>query len=439
MVDFLIQSDHQSYAASLADCFGELVTRVCADDDLCVGDLQSFAREKLAVMSDATPAGPGPEALSDTNVAKIRYPTNQSQMAVAKIWEELLGIQHIGIDQDFLSLGGRSIVAVRMVALIEERLGKRISIADVIENPTIENIAAKLEDSESPRWRALIPIKSSGTKPPVFCIHAGGGHALFFRSIGEFLDEHRPLMALQPVGLDGECKPMRSFSEMASLFVDEILTVQSKSPLHLVGHCIGGRLLFAIAAELLARGHQVASLIVLDTYPPTRPVGNTEPLTPKRGLVVQLKNLASGRFRKAGLSLLRFGSSRLRKFIVPRFGSSLAKKMLVLDQVQRACFDADSKYVADVFDGKIHVIRAEDTLNIQLNFDAVCTAWEEVVLPIAHQKMFFEPDVKVLTRKIVEIVTKAEAASFPLLPQQSPEAVQGLENAHSTEAGEITK
>ena len=64
---------------------------------------------------------------------------------------------------------------------------------------------------------------------------------------------------------------------------------------------------------------------------------------------------------------------------------------------------------------------------------------EEVVLPIAHQKMFFEPDVKVLTRKIVEIVTKAEAASFPLLPQQSPEAIQGLENAHSTEAGEITK
>lgn len=67
--------------------------------------------------------------------------------ALTKLWEEVLHVSNIGIDDDFFELGGHSLPAIILVSLIEEQLKKEISITDAVKNPTIREMAAFLEST----------------------------------------------------------------------------------------------------------------------------------------------------------------------------------------------------------------------------------------------------------------------------------------------------
>ena len=67
--------------------------------------------------------------------------------ALTNVWEEVLHVSNIGIDDDFFELGGHSLPAIILVSLIEEQLKKEISITDAVKNPTIRKMAALLEST----------------------------------------------------------------------------------------------------------------------------------------------------------------------------------------------------------------------------------------------------------------------------------------------------
>jgi acyl carrier protein len=74
--------------------------------------------------------------------------------ALTNLWEEVLHVSNIGIDDDFFELGGHSLPAIILVSLIEQQLKKEISITDAVKNPTIREMAAFLENTSG-----------NGTKP----------------------------------------------------------------------------------------------------------------------------------------------------------------------------------------------------------------------------------------------------------------------------------
>ena len=67
---------------------------------------------------------------------------------MAAIWQELLGIGRIGVEDDFFDLGGHSLLATRFLVRLEERLGLRISIADFFSHPTVAELAVLCRDAE---------------------------------------------------------------------------------------------------------------------------------------------------------------------------------------------------------------------------------------------------------------------------------------------------
>ncbi len=67
--------------------------------------------------------------------------------ALTNLWEKVLHVSNIGIDDDFFELGGHSLPAIILVSLIEEQLKKEISITDAVKNPTIRKMAALLEST----------------------------------------------------------------------------------------------------------------------------------------------------------------------------------------------------------------------------------------------------------------------------------------------------
>ncbi|BAT54991.1 amino acid adenylation domain-containing protein [Nostoc sp. NIES-3756] len=194
-------------------------------------------------------------------------PTDEVELKLTQIWQEALGINFIGVKDNFFDLGGHSLVALRLLSLIEQTFGKSLPLSTFLQAPTVEQVAKILQQEESPTlWKPLIPIQPNGKKPPLFCIHAADGNVMVFHNLVANLDADQPVYALQPHGLDGK-KPFHTkIEDMASDYVREIRTIQPQGPYLLAGYSAGGVIAFEMAQQLVAQGEKVELLGLFDTY-----------------------------------------------------------------------------------------------------------------------------------------------------------------------------
>lgn len=76
---------------------------------------------------------------------EYRAPNNDIEQYLATLWETLLSVEQIGVNEDFFALGGNSLQAFRVVQRVRKELGVRIEIRDVLENSELRNLAALIE------------------------------------------------------------------------------------------------------------------------------------------------------------------------------------------------------------------------------------------------------------------------------------------------------
>ncbi|MEO3855328.1 SDR family NAD(P)-dependent oxidoreductase [Acrocarpospora sp. B8E8] len=72
-------------------------------------------------------------------------PENAAQRALAGFWEDSLGVDRVGVDDDFFDLGGNSLIAVQLVARIREHFRTELAVAVLFECRTVRNLAADIE------------------------------------------------------------------------------------------------------------------------------------------------------------------------------------------------------------------------------------------------------------------------------------------------------
>ncbi|WP_316736908.1 non-ribosomal peptide synthetase [Pedobacter aquatilis] len=195
-----------------------------------------------------------------------------NEILVSDIWKEILGIDNLKADDDFFELGGHSLLAVKVMVAIEKSTGKRLPLATLFNNSTIEKLARQLSD-EKPEfcWDALVPIKTKGSKTPIFLIHGGGLNILLFKSISNYFDDDQPVYGLQALGLNHPTDVPQTMNEIAKRYVKEILEVYPNGPYAIAGYSLGGFIAFEIAKELKSLGKEIKLLGVMDTY-----AGNNE-------------------------------------------------------------------------------------------------------------------------------------------------------------------
>jgi amino acid adenylation domain-containing protein len=73
-------------------------------------------------------------------------PRNETEKALTLIWEDVLNIKSIGVNDDFFELGGHSLNLTQVVNKIQKQLNKTIDFKNFFSNPTIEEVALKLSD-----------------------------------------------------------------------------------------------------------------------------------------------------------------------------------------------------------------------------------------------------------------------------------------------------
>ncbi|MGB9234323.1 MAG: condensation domain-containing protein [Terriglobales bacterium] len=208
-------------------------------------------------------AMPDPQKDSDSALDR---PADETEKKLQKIWESLLGVAPIGLNQEYFELGGTSILAVRLFARIAREFQRKLPLSVLFEAPTIAQLAKHLrEPVEQSAWSPLVVIQPKGSRPPFFCIHGGGGNVLIYRDLSRHLGPEQPFYGLQAQGLDGERPCLDKIEAMASLYVKEIRRIQPHGPYYLGGYCMGGTVAYEMAQLLKVQGEEVALLALFDT------------------------------------------------------------------------------------------------------------------------------------------------------------------------------
>ncbi len=208
----------------------------------------------------------------DPHDSGYRAPRTSREKALAGLFAQVLGLDRVGIDDDFFACGGHSLRVTRLVWHIRESMGIEAPIRLVFQYPTVAGLAEHLPMDtqvipfEDP-FAVVLPIRTEGTRPPLWWLHPGGGLSWPYMSFVRHLDPERPLYGIQARGFDRVTPPSSSITEMVDDYVDQILRMQTEGPYHVLGWSFGGTLAQAVAAQLQHRGHQVALVAILDAAP----------------------------------------------------------------------------------------------------------------------------------------------------------------------------
>jgi amino acid adenylation domain-containing protein len=212
---------------------------------------------------------PAPEDSRQASRDTFVSPRDDLELQLTKIWERVLGIQPIGITDNFFDLGGNSLTAVRLFAEIAATFEKNLPLSMLFKAPTIGQLAAVIrQDVAADIWSPLVEIKPGTAKSPLFCIHGGGFNILVYRDLALQLDADLPVYGLQARGLDSQQPLADSLEAMATDYINEIQRVQPVGPYLLAGLSNGGNIALEMAQQLHARGETVALVAMFDSYAP---------------------------------------------------------------------------------------------------------------------------------------------------------------------------
>ncbi len=205
------------------------------------GQLRTFLEERLPdymvpaafVQMEALPltqngkvdrrALPEPERSRPSLDRKYASPRDAIELELTNIWENVLGIEPIGIEDRFFDLGGHSLLAVRVVARIEKAFGKKLPLVSIFLAPTIEKLAERIRDelrgdSLAPA-SSVVALQPKGSRPPFFFVHgAGGGMFWGYVNLARRLGTDQPVFGLTSSGSDGSAE-FETIEEMAAHYI----------------------------------------------------------------------------------------------------------------------------------------------------------------------------------------------------------------------------
>nr|BFE63262.1 hypothetical protein GCM10020063_077880 [Dactylosporangium thailandense] len=227
---------------------------------------------------------PAPTVTRSAAVA-FAEPSTDAERLVAGIWQELLGVEKVGADDDFFDLGGHSLVATQVVARLR-KAGGGVSVLDVFQYKTVRELARLLSEPDRGPRRLLHeltrPVPPGQRLASIVAVPYGGGSAVVYQPLADALPAGWSLHAVaipgQDIGVREEALP---FDELAARLTAEVLE-RVEGPLVVYGHCgVGSSVAVELARRLEAAGRTVEAVYIGAVFPFARPTGRFSGLLAK--------------------------------------------------------------------------------------------------------------------------------------------------------------
>lgn len=200
-------------------------------------------------------------------------PRTPLEQELALLFAQALGREPpVAVDADFFSLGGDSLSAVHLLLAIEQRWRCDLGLGALFAQPTVAALAVRIAEPPALADHALGPVialaaTDAAGPTPLFVLHPAGGIAWNYRTLARALQPARPVYGLQSPALDARLPLPSSIKAMANDYVQRVVALQPKGPVHLLGWSVGGILAQAMAVRLHEIGREVGELVLLDAYP----------------------------------------------------------------------------------------------------------------------------------------------------------------------------
>jgi len=276
----MLQNDKVKEALVLARDFGgnslELVAYTTSQDQLNTDDLREQLKSSLPdymipsyiIHLDKLPltangkvdrkALPDPEEAYQVSSRLYQAPRTETEKQLALIWEEVLGHRGIGITDNFFDSGGHSLKVIKVISLIERKLGVAVPLTVVFKAATIQELAAYILDTARFGFagidEALVHLSGKRDGPDIFAFPPGTGDAAGFIQLAE---------SLKPYSFYGF-----NFIEAETRlkdYADLVTSVDSEGPYLFFGYSSGGNLAYHVTRELENRGKRVSDIVMIDS------------------------------------------------------------------------------------------------------------------------------------------------------------------------------
>jgi acyl carrier protein len=186
------------------------------------------------------------------------------QFQLSKTWMRLLNLQRVGIWDNFFDLGGDSLLAVHLLAEVEQRYGKRLSVSTLLSRPTIESLGVAILEHDGQPTSPFVQVQPGAGKLPFFFLHgdlSGGG--LFCIPLARHLGAEQPFYAVTPHGGFGDSLPV-TVESMAEEYLGLLRTIQPEGPYFLGGYCNGALVALEVARQLDSSGSRIGLLLLAE-------------------------------------------------------------------------------------------------------------------------------------------------------------------------------
>ncbi|MBX3712391.1 MAG: amino acid adenylation domain-containing protein [Lysobacter sp.] len=244
--------DGESIRAGLADRLPSYLvpSRLTVIDSLPITSNGKLDRGALLARAETT---------ADAGAVYVAPRTDLERTIVA-VWKDVLGIDTIGVEDDFFSLGGHSFTALRAVSALRSRTGLGVSLGGLLESRTVARLASLMTGQRLSN--ALVPLHA-GAGPALFMVHPAGGSVAAYRDLARDLD--RACFGL------AASEPLPGTVEALAKDYVAAIRAATPGPYAILGWSSGAVIALEMTAQLEAAGEQVTHLVVLDAPAPTDP------------------------------------------------------------------------------------------------------------------------------------------------------------------------
>jgi thioesterase domain-containing protein len=216
-------------------------------------------------------------ALDDCGfLAAYVAPRTPEETLLCDLVAQLLGRDRVGLADDFFRLGGHSLLAARLAAQIRARLDRELPIRTIFEHPILGDLARQigLVTDSTTAFNVLLPIRKTGSLPPLFCMHPVGGLCWPYANLVRHTSAEQPIYGIQARGFADDLNLPAAVEDVISESIEQIRSVRPRGPYKLLGWSFGGILAHMVASRLQAEGEIVERLILFDSYPPSVRLSN---------------------------------------------------------------------------------------------------------------------------------------------------------------------
>ena len=201
----------------------------------------------------------------DNHVKKDHFTAQTSQeKLLVQLWEAVLDVAHVGLNDDFFALGGNSLNAISLVSEIYQKLQVEVSLRDIFNHSTVSDLAALLDGYQKDQQIVVKLNEESPQNKNAFLIPPIVGSPTIYKSMALRLKDRYNCYGFQFRGFEKGEEPYQSREELFNDFIKEISARTAHgAEVMIAGYSIGAVIAFELTKKLEALGYLV-TLVLID-------------------------------------------------------------------------------------------------------------------------------------------------------------------------------